>query len=281
MACTFDELANDVVTVLSNSDDATSDSDYTYDGDAHSVESDVTDDSQSAIEESSVSLCHERDELLTELIEVVGEKNIEDGSFLDKEKSWKNYVKTFKDKRAEDGHRFKTSQEIADELSRVYEEEDDSYDKAFQVMFEGDESDNDKAIDIEWVPSDCKLDEQENVKNRTNEGDMDTLTEEFLADFYGWLIDVDGGYRSTKMAQQYRSQVQSVIRRLKLDETVTKTANPKPPAMYLLMLPGKDGVKLLKMWLLYAVDEYQPGTVRSYSHEFTTLLQISDSGTKI
>ena len=264
MALTFHEPANDVVTVLSSSDDATSDSDYIYDGDAHSVESDVTDDSQSAIEESSGSLCHECDELLTELIEVAGEKNIEEGSFLDNEKSWKNYVKKFKDKRVEHGHRFKTSQEIADELSRVNEEEDDSYDKAFQVMFEGDESDNDEAIDTEWVPSDCELDEQENANNRTNEGDMDTLTEEFLADFYGWLIDVDGGYRSTKMAQQYRSQVQSVIRRLKLDETVTKTANPKPPAMDLLMLPGKDGVKLLKTWLSYAVDKYQPGTVRSY-----------------
>lgn len=76
MACTFDEPANDVVTVLSNSDDATSDSDYIYDGDAHSVESDVTDDSQSAIEESSASLYHERDELLTELIEVVGERTL-------------------------------------------------------------------------------------------------------------------------------------------------------------------------------------------------------------
>lgn len=166
MACTFDEPANDVVTVLSNSDDATSDSDYIYDGDAHSVESDATDDSQSAIEESSASLYHERDELLTELIEVVGEKNIEEGSFLDREKSWKNYVKKFKDKRVEHGHRFKTSQEIADELSRVHEEEDDSYDRAFQVMLEGDESDNDKAIDTEWVPSDCEPDEQENAEKR-------------------------------------------------------------------------------------------------------------------
>lgn len=173
-------------------------------------------------------------------------------------------MKKFKDKRVEHGHRFKTSQEIADELSRVHEEEDDSYDRAFQVMLEGDESDNDEAIDTEWVPSDCEPDEQENAEKRTNEGDMDTPTKEFLADFYGWLIDVDGGYRSTKVAQQYRSQVQSVIRRLKLDETVTKTANPKQPAIYLLMLLGKDGVKLLKTWLSYAVDKYQPGTVRSY-----------------
>ena len=78
------------------------------------------------------------------------------------------------------------------------------------------------------------------------------------------MIDVDGGYRSTKMAQQYKSQVQSVIRRLQLHETTIKVAEPKSPAMYLLMLPGKDGLKLLKTWLSYAVEKYQLGTVRSY-----------------
>ena len=66
------------------------------------------------------------------------------------------------------------------------------------------------------------------------------------------------------MAQQYKSQVQSVIRRLKLNETATKPADPKLPAMYLLLLPGKDGVQVLKTWLSYAVEKYQPGTVRSY-----------------
>ena len=66
------------------------------------------------------------------------------------------------------------------------------------------------------------------------------------------------------MAQQYKSQVQSVIRRLQLHETTIKVAEPKSPVMYLLMLPGKDGLKLLKTWLSYAVEKYQPGTVRSY-----------------
>ena len=70
------------------------------------------------------------------------------------------------------------------------------------------------------------------------------------------------------MAQQYKSQVQSVIRRLKLNKTATKPADPKPPVMYLLLLPGKDGVKLLKTWLSYAVEKYQPGTVRSYLMSF-------------
>ena len=49
-------------------------------------------------------------------------------------------MRKFKDNRVNQGHKFKTSQEIADELSRVYEEEDSSYDTAFQVMFEGDGS---------------------------------------------------------------------------------------------------------------------------------------------
>ena len=61
-----------------------------------------------------------------------------------------------------------------------------------------------------------------------------------------------------------KSKVQSVIRRLQLHETTIKVAEPKSPAMYLLMLPGKDGLKLLKTWLSYAVEKYQPGTVRSY-----------------
>lgn len=68
-------------------------------------------------------------------------------------------------------------------------------------MLEGDESDNDEVIDIEWVLSDCELDEQENVEKIINEGDMDIFIEEFLVDFYGWLIDVDGGYCSIKVVQ--------------------------------------------------------------------------------
>ena len=164
MACTFDEPADNAITVSSSSDRA-SDLDYICgDEDAHSEESDLTDDSQSSKAENLPSLRNERDGLLTELVEVVGEKNIDGVSFLDEEKeekAWKKYVKRFKDNRVKEGHRFKTSQEIADELSRVYKEEDTSYDQALQVMFEGDESDDDDEIDTEWVPSDCELDEEE------------------------------------------------------------------------------------------------------------------------
>ena len=117
-------------------------------------------------------------------------------------------------------------------------------------MFEGDESDDYDEIDTEWVPSDCDLNKQETDKNRSRGWDMDTAT--------------DGGYCSTKMAQQFKSQVQSVIRKLKLNEMATKQADPKLPVMYLLLLLGKDGVQVLKAWLSYAVEKYQPRTVRSY-----------------
>ena len=65
------------------------------------------------------------------------------------------------------------------------------------------------------------------------------------------------------MAHQYKSQVSSVIRRLQINETVVRQDNPKP-SVYLLLLPGKEGVTPLKQWLSYAVSKYQPGTVRSY-----------------
>ena len=65
------------------------------------------------------------------------------------------------------------------------------------------------------------------------------------------------------MAQQYKSQVSSVIRRLQMNETVVIRDKSKSP-VYLLLLPGKEGVNRLKLWLSYAVSKYQPGTVRSY-----------------
>ena len=66
------------------------------------------------------------------------------------------------------------------------------------------------------------------------------------------------------MAQQYKSQVESVIKRLKMKETGTNDVQENKTSVYLLLQPGKDGVNLLKTWLSYAVEKYQPGTVRSY-----------------
>lgn len=36
------------------------------------------------------------------------------------------------------------------------------------------------------------------------------------------------------------------------------------PAVHSLLIPGRDGVQVLKSWLTYAVDKYQPRTVQSY-----------------
>ena len=77
MPCTFDEPADDAVTVLSSSGDAASDSDYICGNeDVHSTESEITDDGQSAIVENSTLLQNERDGLLTKLVEVIGEKTL-------------------------------------------------------------------------------------------------------------------------------------------------------------------------------------------------------------
>ena len=41
---------------------------------------------------------------MIELIEIVGEKNINEGSFLDFDKAWSAKVKEFKDRRISQGH---------------------------------------------------------------------------------------------------------------------------------------------------------------------------------
>ena len=38
------------------------------------------------------------------------------------------------------------------------------------------------------------------TQNGSQAGDNNEVTGELLGDFYKWLIDVDGGYRSDKMA---------------------------------------------------------------------------------
>lgn len=38
----------------------------------------------------------------------------------------------------------------------------------------------------------------------------------------------------------------------------------KLPAIYLLLIPGKDGVTFLKSWPCCAVEKYQPQTAKSY-----------------
>ena len=245
--------------LISSSDVSSSDQEYVCEGEADSIAS-----SQWSEPESFCSLYKEREELMIELIKIVGEKNSNEGSFLDFDKAWSAKVKEFKDRRISLGNASKAAHDSHEESRQPYKDLEDGDDEAFQGIFDGDKSDNDDASDTEWEPSDCEMDEQEAVKTETKEKDVEAVMEEFLMDFYKWLIDVDGGYRSNKMAQQYKLQVKSVIRRLQLNDTVIKAVQPKPPALYLLLHLGKDGVTLLKMWLSYAMEKYQPGTVRSY-----------------
>lgn len=209
-----------------------------------SEESDPDTSTQSITSISSSSLSQECQGLLTELIEVIGEDKINEGSFLDNDEDWRETVKQFKSRRIAQGHTFKSELESAEELARVNE---DSMYEAFHEALDGDESDNDEALDTNWVPSDCEISENDNIKTKGQPGGVDLSTGTLLTEFYEWLRDVDGGYRSEKMAQQYKSQVLSVIKRLQMNETEVRHDNPKPP-VYLLLLPGKEGVTLLKQW---------------------------------
>ena len=218
---------------------------------------------QSYISSESAFLFEECEGLLTELVEVVGEGLIDEGSFLDLEPDWRKQVKDFKDSRLSQGYVFKSPHESNEELMCAYEASSD-IEEMLRDVFDGDQSDDDDVLDTEWVMSDCDMDGKEDVETGLRVDDNDQITGELLGDFYKWLIDVDGGYRSDKIAQQYKSQVESVVKRLRQRETETKGVEEKPPSVYLLLLSGKEGVTLLKEWLSYAVEKYQPGTVRSY-----------------
>jgi len=244
--------------VLSESDE-TDDTEYNP-----KEESDTDQSSESSSTETS-SLSQERDHLLTELVEVLGKGKCKEGSFLDCEEPWREEINDFIRMKASQGYTFKTPAESFSDLTQTYKEkEEGSQEEVFQEIFQGDASDNDEALDPEWVPSDCETDAQASrervLQNEEEVSGKDVL----LSEFYCWLIDVDGGYRNEKVAQQYKSQVKSVVHRLALTETVTTNKQGKCPSVHLLLIPGKEGDSFLKTWLSYAVKRYQPGTVRSY-----------------
>ena len=249
---------------------ALSESDETDDTEYNPKEESDTDESSESSSTETSFLSQERDHLLTELVEVLGKGNCKVGSFLGCEKPWREEINKFISMKTSQGYTFKTPAESFSDLTRKYEEKEEE----FQEIFQGDASDNDEALDPEWVPSDCETNAQ---ASRDCETDAQTSRDrlplnkedisgqdDLLSEFYCWLVDVDGGYRNEKVAQQYKSQVRSVVHRLALTETVTTNSQGKCPSVNLLLIPGKEGDKLLKTWLSYAVNRYQPGTVRSY-----------------
>ena len=145
-----------------------------------SEESDSDTCTQSDTSISSSSLSKECEGLLTELIEVIGEEKVSEGSFLDLEQDWRNTVKEFKDSRLAQGHAFKSTLKSAEELAQVNE---DSMHKAFHAVLDGDESDDDEALDTNWVPSDCEVNENEKIKTKGQAESDDVGTETLLTEF--------------------------------------------------------------------------------------------------
>ena len=142
-----EDLVQQDVVVISDSDDCNADPDYIYDGNA------VSDmPSQSDMSRESSSLLEEGEGLMMELVEVVGEGNIDEGSFLNREPDWHDAVKDFKDGRLSEGHVFKTPQESTETLMRLYEASGDT-EYVFRDVLDGDQSDDDDVSDTEWVPS--------------------------------------------------------------------------------------------------------------------------------
>ena len=97
---------------------------------------------------------------------------------------------------------------------------------------------------------------------------------------YEYLIDLDGGYRSVKVAEQYQSQVLSIIRTCKMHMKQTES-NPKQyehedlHSFHLLLISGTPGVKFLRSWLSYVVEKYPAWDCKVVSNEPTPFLKVS------
>ena len=225
-----------------------------------------TDESSDSCSSDSSILHEEQKDLLIGVVEVIGRENCDSGSFLDyqTELPWKKKIQNFIGQQESQGYCFKTEEKSIEDLRQHFQQED-SDDEILQNIFMNDESDNDDALDEEWEPSDCEPDVEEAKEHRQEELGIPTST--LLAKFYEYLIGVDGGYRSVKVAQQYKSQVESIIctRKMKLTESnLEQHEHEDLPSFYLLLISGMTGVKFLRSWLSYMVEKYQPGTVRSY-----------------
>lgn len=221
----------------------------------------------SGVDESHDSsiLSEERKDLLIGVVEVIGRENCDSGSFLDYQTvlPWKKQIQNFISQQERQGYCFKNEEQSIEDLRKHFQQED-SDDEILLDIFMSDESDNDDALDEEWVPSDCEPDAEEAKEHR--QAELGTATSNLLDEFYEYLIDVDGVYRSVKVAQQYKSQVQSIIRtcKMKLTESDPKKYEHEDlPSFHVLLIPGMTGVKFLRSWLSYVV-KYQPGTGRSY-----------------
>ena len=223
------------------------------------------DESNDSCSSDSSILSEERKDLLIGVVEVIGRENCDSGSFLDYQTvlPWKKQIQNFISRQERQGYCFKNEEQSIEDLRKHFQQED-SDDEILLDIFMSDESDNDDALDEEWEPSACEPDAEEAKEHR--QAELGTATSTLLDEFYEYLIDVDGVYRSVKVAQQYKSQVQSIIRtcKMKLTESDPKKYEHEDlPSFHVLLIPGMTGVKFLRSWLSYVV-KYQPGTGRPY-----------------
>ena len=151
------------IITLSDSDEADTEYDP-YD------DSDTDESSEVQWSETSFSLSQEYDQLMTELVEVIGQDNCQNESFLDNEEPWKRVVNRFINEKTSQGLAFKTPAESANACRQELEEmEQCSQEDLFKELFQEYASDNDDALDQEWVASDCKTDDvQTSVSENLN-----------------------------------------------------------------------------------------------------------------
>ena len=232
----------DVVELSDESSTDGGDSDYVpvEDGSSESTMSTII---------TSTSMAEEKDELLTELVEVIGEKYCYGGSLLDADDPWKTEVKKFMRERKEKGETFRRPSEAEQDLVKIRE----SLDNTEEGYLYDDSVDDDDALDNDWVPSENEL--------LSSASSSSPSSKELLAEFKEWLVGVDGGYRKERIAQQYKSQVQSVIHKLRAHTTAEQATMSD---VDLLIIEGHEGVVLLRKWLSSATELYQPGTIQSY-----------------
>ena len=94
-----------------------SESDETDDTEYNPKEEPDTDQSSESSSTEKSSLSQECDHLLTELVEVLGEENCKEGSFLDLEKPWREEIKEFISVKTSQGYTFKTAAEYFSDLT--------------------------------------------------------------------------------------------------------------------------------------------------------------------
>lgn len=98
----------EVTNIITVSESDESDTEYNPNEDSDTDES-------SEVHWTETSLSQECDQLMTELVEVIGKDNCQNESFLDNQESWKKVVNWFINEKTSQGFTFKTPAESAND----------------------------------------------------------------------------------------------------------------------------------------------------------------------